>query len=321
MGRELAPAMIALSIWGDQWTTPDGATSTYEHEECGGNLALFIRCDGCGEVPELDEIGAESRAPNDASPLRQVLPEAGEVVRLTGPALIEISLMGTFSVRIGQKPIATPSVGTQRILAYLALHDKAVTRLSMAGTMWPEVSDFNAGGSLRSALTRVEGPTREAITMASGGLRLATDVVVDFRQAQALAHRLLLGDGAVDEDDFAPAAVAALSADLLPDWYDDWVMAEAEDWRQLRTSGLEVQAEWLTAAGRFAEAAGAARAAMRAEPLRESAHACLIRVHIAEGNESEALRAFDNFSSILESELGLTPTDRLTALLAKINRV
>jgi SARP family transcriptional regulator, regulator of embCAB operon len=111
------------------------------------------------------------------------------------------------------------------------------------------------------------------------------------------------------------AAVAALSADLLPDWYDDWVLIEAEDWRQFRLHALEALAGRLLAAGRWGEAASAAGAAVRAEPLRESARAALIDVHLAEGNQSEAMREFARYRVLLRAELGLEPTPRLRHLI------
>jgi hypothetical protein len=78
---------------------------------------------------------------------------------------------------------------------------------------------------------------------------------------------------------------------------------EAEDWRQLRLHALEALA------GRLA-----ASAAVRAEPLRESAHAALIQVHLAEDNQSEALREFTRYRTPLHAELGLEPTPRLCRL-------
>ena len=110
----------------------------------------------------------------------------------------------------------------------------------------------------------------------------------------------------------------ALSRDFLPGWYEDWVLLESEDWRQLRLHALEALAGRLTAAGRFGEAALAAHGAIRADPLRESARACLIRVHLTEGNRSEALREFERFSHILKAELGLTPTPQLRRLVATL---
>ena len=58
--------------------------------------------------------------------------------------------------------------------------------------------------------------------------------------------------------------MSALSDDLLPGWYDDWAVIAAEDWRQLRMQALEAVTARLTAADRFAEAAAAALAALRA---------------------------------------------------------
>ena len=55
--------------------------------------------------------------------------------------------------------------------------------------------------------------------------------------------------------------------------------------------------------------------AIKAEPLRESAHAALIRVHLAESNQSEALRQFERYQGLLRAALGIEPTSRLRELV------
>lgn len=232
--------------------------------------------------------------------------------------LIEISVLGAFSLKVGGKPVQDLSVGSQRLLVFLALHDRAITRTAVAGTMWPDATEERAGISLRSALSRLDPATRDVILTASAGLGLAETVAVDLRDAQALAHRLVGPGGSALPADLSSEALNALSRELLPDWYDDWIVAEAEDWRQLRMSGLEALARILVDNGRLAEAASAARAAMKVEPLRESAHSSLIRVHIAEGNQSEALRVFDRYSDLLMSALQLRPTEQMNALVNDI---
>jgi len=232
--------------------------------------------------------------------------------------LMEMALLGTFALRVGGSGVDPLPVGSQRLLVLLALRGRAVDRVTIAGTMWPEVTDERAGASLRSALSRLGSPTRKAIVVTSAGLSLGGCVAVDYRDAQALAKRLLRADASPTEADLSPAALAALSGELLPDWYDEWVLAEAEDWRQLRVNALEAMARLLTAGGRLPAAAGAARAAMKVEPLRESAHASLIRVHLAEGNQSEALRAFERYRALLYSELNLEPTPLLSELVVSI---
>jgi DNA-binding SARP family transcriptional activator len=67
--------------------------------------------------------------------------------------------------------------------------------------------------------------------------------------------------------------------------------------------------------GRWGEAANAAGAAVRADPLRESAHATLIKVHLAEGNQSEAVREFTSYRVLLHADLGLEPTPQLCRLV------
>jgi DNA-binding SARP family transcriptional activator len=74
----------------------------------------------------------------------------------------------------------------------------------------------------------------------------------------------------------------------------------------------------LTAADRLAEAASAALSAVQAEPLRESSRAALIRVHLAEGNQSDARGEFERYRILLNVELGLEPTQRLKELLTSL---
>jgi DNA-binding SARP family transcriptional activator len=225
-----------------------------------------------------------------------------------------LSLQGAFQLAEGAVPLVLPG-NSQRLLAFLALSDRRVTRAATAGMLWPEASEAHAHASLRSALSRLDKITRESIEVDFLDLRLAASVAVDIRDSRALAHRLLIVDTLPSAADMSAEAIAALSSDLLPDWYDEWAMVQAEDWRQLRLHALEALAGSLVAAERYADATTAALAAINAEPLRESAHAALIRVHLAEGNQSEALRAFERYRALLMAELGLEPTPALRALI------
>jgi DNA-binding SARP family transcriptional activator len=240
---------------------------------------------------------------------------ASIVPELRTDAIHAISLLGGFSVHWSGRPLSGMPRASQRLLAFLALHAHVPNRATIAGTLWPEASERRAYAALRSALVRLERACRGALLASRLELRLADGVAVDIRQFQALARRLLDPGTALRPSDLGPDTLAGLSADLLPGWYDDWVLSEAEDWRQLRLHALEALADRLTAIGRWGEAADAAGAAVRAEPLRESANASLIRVHLAEGNQSEAVRQFERYRALLEAELGLEPTPRLRRLV------
>lgn len=225
-----------------------------------------------------------------------------------------VAVLGQFRLLRGMNVVRVPRA-SQRLLAFLAVHGRIVERAALAGALWPEVSEPHAYSSLRAALSRLQSTARMAVTASQLELGLAEGVTVDLHDARALARRLL--DPAVPPppSDLGTSAVIALSADVLPDWYDDWVLVEAEDWRQLRLHALEALAGHLTAARRWGEAADAARAAVRGEPLRETSHAALIRVFLAEGNMSEAVREFASYRALLHDELGLEPTPRLGYLI------
>lgn len=227
---------------------------------------------------------------------------------------IQLSILGGLELRSGDATLPALAPESQRLLALLALRDRPVPRAAIAGTLWPDASKLHAHASLRSALSRLGVPAHKAIVITPTDLALAPAVVVDLRNARALAHRLLDTVTVPPAADLSAAAIQSLSADCLPDWYEDWAIIESEEWRQLRLHALDVLALRLTAARRFGDAVAAALAAIRAEPLRESACAALIRVHLAEGNQSEAIRTFEQFRTSLARELGIEPTPALRAL-------
>ena len=231
---------------------------------------------------------------------------------------IRLSLLGGFDLRSGEGPLPALTREAQHLLAFLALRDNRVTRSAVAGSLWPDVSDMHAYASLRSALSRLSELAHEAIVITGADLALAPGVAVDLRDARALAHRLLDATVPPPAADLTPDAIRLLSTDCLPDWYEDWAVIEAEQWRQLRLHALDALASHLTAARRFGDALAAALAAIEADPLRESACAALIRVHLAEGNQSEAVRAFERYRDVLARELGMEPTSQLAALISDL---
>jgi SARP family transcriptional regulator, regulator of embCAB operon len=247
-------------------------------------------------------------------------PEETDVERPRAPVAVSalplrISVLARFSLIDGHGVAVPVANGTQRLLSLLALRDRVVHRASVAGALWPDVSESHAHASLRSALLRVPEAARSVVAVSDAELSLAEGVEVDVRDAQAVAHRLLDDATPPEDADLGLAAISALSSDLLPGWNDEWVTAEAEAWRQLRLHALEALTDRLAAQRRYGDALAAAMAAIKAEPLRESAHAALIRVHLAESNQSEALRQFERYEQLLRSELGIEPTSRLRELM------
>lgn len=203
-------------------------------------------------------------------------------------------------------------LGIQRLVAFLAVHNRPLLRLYVAGNLWIDSSEEHANANLRTALWRLHRLGFPLVDASRSHLSLAPGVVVDLHDSSRRARQVLRHEAALDRDDFD----AILSGgDLLPDWYDDWVLVEREQFRQLRLLALETLCTDLAAAGSYAAAVEAGLACIAAEPLRESAHRALIGAHLAEGNRVEAIRQFRLYESLVLDELGVEPSAAIQRML------
>jgi DNA-binding SARP family transcriptional activator len=229
---------------------------------------------------------------------------------------VRLGLLQGFQLECGECEVDLP-LSSQRVLAFLALQLRAQSRSYVASTLWMNFDEERAGASLRSALWRINRSGHPLVAADSRSLRLMPDVVVDLRESERSAREVLRGEicsGAVRVDDLA-------AGDLLPGWYDDWVVNEREHFRQLRLHALEKLCEQLTDEGRFGPAVEAGLAAVSSEPLRESAHRALIRAYLAEGNRGEAIRQYEACRAVLRRELNIDPSPLTQALLDSHQRV
>jgi DNA-binding SARP family transcriptional activator len=226
------------------------------------------------------------------------------------PSRSAVTLMNGFQLTSASGQAELSAAG-QRVVARLGLAGRA-TRSDLAGQFWPDVPEQRAQGNLRSTLWRLSRVCPELIGARGGCVWLRSDVEVDVHRLQAWAQAALNQEHMPDD---ATAYGLAPIGELLPGWDEDWVLLERERLRQLRLHALEAMADRLGAAGRIGQALELALAAVRSEPLRESAHRIVIQLHLAEGNVVEAAQHYNGFRRLLARELGVAPTDRLAILV------
>jgi DNA-binding SARP family transcriptional activator len=226
-----------------------------------------------------------------------------------------LSLIHDFALWCGDE-LVRMSPCSQRLVGFVALHDRPVRRAKVSGTLWLDSSEDRASASLRSALWRIPAPGGVHVLAASPThLWLNPRIEVDFRTITARARALL--DGVTN--DFAVLDVArelcCFTDDLLPGWYDDWVIMERERFHQLRLQALDQLGERLRTCGRLGDALQVGLTAVQAEPLRETAHRLVIRVHLQQGNVAEAIRQYRTYERMLADELGALPSPVMRSLI------
>lgn len=245
------------------------------------------------------------------------------------PDAPQLSLLGEFGLSFGTERVQVRQPA-QRLLAYLAVQrSRPVRRATLAERLWCDADPSHAAASLRTTLCRLPRRHEQALVTATPThLALAPEVMVDLWQSEQAANAVTCLPPDCDdpgpeslggaEDLGSPEMWEAFERDLLPDWCEDWLLVEQESHRQLRLHALEALSARLRDAGRYSEALMAGLSAVRSEPLRETAHMCVISAHLAEGNPAEALRQYQGYRRLIATELGLPPSAAIRALVAPV---
>lgn len=223
---------------------------------------------------------------------------------------VHLQLLGWWELRIGgcSVPLGRRE---QRLLALLALTGQH-SRLEVAATLWPDSPEDRAMSSLRAAVWHTRHRVGGLLHADRSTLALAPSVAVDAHELAVTA-----AGAAASPDTHDPAALrSALHArELLPGWYDDWVLYEREHLEHLRFRALDALARRRLADEDPQEAALAARTALQIEPLHEGVNVLLVRALLAGDDVVEAVRHFHAYRRRLAHELGILPTGQLVDLV------
>ncbi len=242
-----------------------------------------------------------------------------EVQPLPQPAhSVMLKLIGGFGLQVDDEPLAV-SESSQRLLAYLALVGPNERRV-IASHLWPDKGEDRARANLRSALwrlTTLDGGAHsiEFIRGNHSRLELAESVAVDTHATEKLGWSLTRGQQVIGHQ---VGGFLALG-NLLPEWYDDWVLFERERLGQLQLHFLETIAHQLLCAGSATEALDTALRLVALDPLREGSQRVLLTIYCSEGSLGQAQRQLDRYRSLLLDAFGCEPKLSLGRILREID--
>ncbi|WP_426120757.1 AfsR/SARP family transcriptional regulator [Kocuria sp. LHG3120] len=194
----------------------------------------------------------------------------------------------------------------QRLIAALAIHGQR-PRSFLGGLLWPQDTETHAMGSLRAAVFTIARRMPGVLSCTGHDLRLGDGMDVDLHKLRAAitAHQPSPG----------PWFTGYTNAQLLPGWYDDWVVTEQERLRADYTDAVERLAGAALTEHDHYQALHLARLVVDGDPLRESAARILVQTHLEMGNHATALQIMHRYTDFLKQELGITPSSRFLELL------
>ncbi len=234
--------------------------------------------------------------------------------------MLEIRLLGQFELRRDGQPIEMPSRAAQSLLAYLLLNSEFPHRREkLAGVLWPDVPEENARGNLRHALHTV----RRALEGGSGGARylLADDLAIEFdrRSDHWLdVSRLKLK---VDEGWSAAELVELVSVyrgELLPGFYEEWVLLEREFLHTLFERKMEALLNRLIREQRWAEILDWGERWVRSGHAPEAAYRALMIAHTGLGDTASLAEVYRRCSEELRRYVEAEPSPQTNELYKRL---
>lgn len=241
---------------------------------------------------------------------------------------MRIDLFGNLRISFGGRPVTAVNTNRlQSLMAYLILHgDAPQPRERLAFLLWPASSESQARTNLRQLLHHLKRALPAEcnlletthFTVRWRQDRSCSIDVVDFQTAIAEAGSARTeGDRAREIQSLATAA-QLYEDDLLPGLYDDWLTPLREECRKRVSEVLQRLATLFEEQREFAAAIPCAERLVALNPLGESYHQLLIRLHAANQDRSSALRAYHQCMRVLRREIGVEPGPATVELFERI---
>ncbi len=203
----------------------------------------------------------------------------------------------------------------ESLLAYLALYPQEHAREKIAALLWGDSSDEQARGSLRRALNNLRQQLgsesiladRETVQL-NADFRLWTDAAAFSQMANPVSQELnadSIGDRRFAISDYA---------ELLPDFYDDWLETPREELRALFLDTSLKLIEHARANSEYKTAVELAQKILTVDKANEAAHQHLMFCYSALGDRAGALDQYEFCKRALKEELGIEPSQETRAL-------
>jgi predicted ATPase/DNA-binding SARP family transcriptional activator len=230
--------------------------------------------------------------------------------------MLEVRLLGTFEVK-QKKLISIPSRPAQSLFAYLILSaGTSHRREKLAGLLWPDSLEETARDNLRHALWRI----RKAFPAQPKSEYLITDDLSIAFNASADywldATELVKLNENVSTDE-SIAVLSNYQGELLPGFYDEWVVLEREHLYSIFDHHMARLMSLLQDEKRWLDILDWAERWIKLGQKPEPAYRALMSAHAAKGDMSKVAATYERCLKTLH-ELGIEPSDQTRALYERL---
>ncbi|HSL46822.1 MAG TPA: BTAD domain-containing putative transcriptional regulator [Anaerolineales bacterium] len=228
--------------------------------------------------------------------------------------MLQIRLLGQFDIRLDKKRITIPSRAGQSLFAYLALTaGTSHRREKLAGTFWPDTTDENARKNLRQELWRI----RKALsTSQSGGPDhlLADEFTIAFNRSCDYWLDVAQLERSASDLESLTSNVSLYQGELLPGFYEDWVVLERERIQSVFDARMGQLLELLIASERWTAVHEQAERWLARGNTPEPAFRALMLAYGTRGDMAKVSSIYQRCIAELDEHFGIEPSVETRAL-------
>lgn len=244
-------------------------------------------------------------------------------------AQLQLHWLGPPEIEQDDRPLRLEMRKALALLAYLSLSPQPPTRDTLAAVFWPEYDQPHALASLRrnlSSLVKQLPPGLLEADRETIRLKRAAWLEMDidqFHQYLSLPKRHSHPSGTVCSECIAQLeqAAALYRGDFFQGFnlrdcpeFDRWQSFQQERLRAEYAGALQQLSTAYQNERQWEKAIGSAQTWLSLDRLNETAQRALIRLYRLTGQPALALRQYENWAALLQSELGQAPDPDMLAL-------
>ena len=267
--------------------------------------------------------------------LRQEALQVLECLDKAPPPPLHICLFGTFSLKVGARPVEKwPRQSAADLFKFLVVNrDKAISFERLADIFWPDKPLKKAKASLWAAASTIRSILEPGIPpkVRSRYLQVSADNYIlhlpegswiDTEAFERLIKKARIYQNAGQKKEALEALREARSlyrGDFLQeDLYKEWTSFHRERLLRLYSETLEGIGHLCLELGELGEARDAAEELWGLDPFSEEACYIAMKSYMAEGKRVKAVRLYKDFMKKLRQEFDISPGQTLNRLFEEI---
>ncbi|HEX5840787.1 MAG TPA: BTAD domain-containing putative transcriptional regulator, partial [Anaerolineales bacterium] len=229
--------------------------------------------------------------------------------------MLQIRLLGQFDVRLDGKRIVISSRAGQSLLAYLAMTAGIPHRREkLAGTLWPASSEENARKNLRQELWRIRKAIPAQNLPEADEYLIADEFTLTFNRNADYWLDVSILENADPDIQSLTSGLSLYQDELLPGFYDDWVVLERERLQTLFESKMEQLVDKLVDAERWTAVQEQCERWLSLGFIAEPAYRALMLSYNARGDMAKVSAVYQRCVEDLHDRLGVEPSAETHAL-------